>query len=130
MRRVITLSAFVLGVVFQQIAGGYIQAAWDQGHDVWCGGSANLARGKVALAEAVQKNKPERYDEALAALEKARLCGVSGEASFLLALQHCNGLGVAKNPARGRQLLREAISREPHWGIEILANPELCKIAD
>lgn len=126
MSKITRVTFFVLGAAFTQIAGPYIQDTWDRGYDVWCGSSISLAQGKAALAKALRDNRPELVKEAKVALEKSARCRRS-EAQFLLGLIHCNGLGGQKNPALGRQLIRNAISHEPQWAMEILMNPELCR---
>lgn len=117
---------FVLGVAFSQIAEAPIKKQWERGYDIWCGGGAALAAGKEAFTKAIRESRPELFSNAKTAFEKAAYCG-AGEASFLLGLQYCNGYGVKKDVAHGRRLLREAVSREEEWAMEILTTPELCK---
>lgn len=126
MGKIISVITFVLGVVFAQIAEPQIQDLWDRSYDNWCGGTIALKEGKVALAKALKAHRSDLAKEAMVALEKSARCQM-GEAHFLLGLIHCNGIGVEKNIAKGRQAFRSAIKREPQWAMEILANPKLCR---
>ncbi|MEJ2229371.1 MAG: hypothetical protein P8Y67_14380 [Alphaproteobacteria bacterium] len=120
---------FVLGVGFASIAEPYIQNLGDRGYETLCGGGEALTHGKSALTQAIREKRPELAREARIALEEAARCRI-GEAQFLLGLIHCNGIGVKKDVARGRRLLRSAIAREPQWALEIMVNPELCGIKE
>jgi hypothetical protein len=127
MSKIVRIFYFMLGAAFTQVSGPYTQHIWDAGYDMWCGGSASLALGKVALAKAIKEDRPELFKNAKDALENSAACQVSGESQFLLGLVFCQGLGVEKDVPHGRRLLREAIGRQPKWAIEILANPKLCR---
>lgn len=117
---------FVLGVGFASIAEPYIQDLGNRGYETWCGGSEALTHGKAAFTKAIREKQPELAKEARIALEEAARCR-NGEAQFLLGLIHCNGIGVKKDIARGRRLLRGAIHTEPQWALEIMVNPKLCR---
>jgi hypothetical protein len=131
MQNLIRIFYFVTGVAFAQIAGPYFQQFWDQAHDTWwCEGTPNLKSGKLALAAAINDNRPELFRDAKMKFAKAATCLKGGEALFLEALLYCDGLGGEKDPPRAWHLLREAAGREPKWALEVLANPNLCKLPE
>lgn len=114
-----------LGAVVSQLAAPHIEDAANVSYDYWCGGGEALTQGKATLRKGILQDNPNLFREAKAELEKSRACKKS-EASFLLGVMLCNGMGEPRNRARGLLLIREATAAQPQWAMEILANPDLC----